>query len=143
MAKFKDLYSKVKNTAAYKTSGILMEVAYMIQAAMDHKGMAKTELANELGCSRAYLTKALRGDNNFSISSLSKMAKALDCELHVAMIPRVVYTEVIKSAEKFYAQMQEERINSLRHEVKKKVKQKEKVVSIQEWLNNESINLAA
>jgi transcriptional regulator with XRE-family HTH domain len=49
---------------------------------------AKAELARRLKTSRAYITKLLQGSANFTLESLVKVARALDCSVSVTMRPK-------------------------------------------------------
>ncbi|PYS47601.1 MAG: hypothetical protein DMF68_15600 [Acidobacteria bacterium] len=48
---------------------------------MKQKGASNVELARRLGKSRAYVTKVLQGSTNFTLESLVKIARALDCQI--------------------------------------------------------------
>jgi len=48
--------------------------------AMERAGISRTELARRLGTSPVYITKALRGDVNFTIKTMVRLALALDME---------------------------------------------------------------
>jgi transcriptional regulator with XRE-family HTH domain len=48
---------------------------------MDAEGVSQTDLAKKMGVSDAYVTKLMRGNNNFTIRTMVKIAMALNCEL--------------------------------------------------------------
>ncbi|MCY1368603.1 hypothetical protein D9M69_555980 [compost metagenome] len=50
---------------------------------MKIKGISNSNLAEKLDTSAAYITKALRGDTNFTIDSMVKLTSALGAKLHI------------------------------------------------------------
>jgi DNA-binding phage protein len=48
-------------------------------------GMSKADLAEKMGCSRAYMTKVLAGDTNMTIETMVKMATAVGLQLHIRL----------------------------------------------------------
>jgi transcriptional regulator with XRE-family HTH domain len=56
-----------------------------ILAVMEQRGISRSELARRLGASPAYVTKILRGDANFTLASLAKLAAALGAELEIGL----------------------------------------------------------
>lgn len=56
--------------------------------AMEQAGVSRAELARRLGTSQAYVTKVLRGNANFTIKTMVRLAAALDSELRVHFAPR-------------------------------------------------------
>lgn len=147
MARFKDIFSKLSNSPELMAARTQMDLALMLEAAMNAKSMTKADLAGELGCTRSYVTQALRGDKNFSILSLAKMATALDCELKVAVMPKEIYNELINRLSTLIKKHEAERIKLVQAEVDQVRKNPPKVVDLNKFRveceNNESIYLAA
>lgn len=56
--------------------------------AMERAGLSKAELARRLGTSNAYVTKVLRGNANFTLKTMARLAIALDSELRMRLAPR-------------------------------------------------------
>lgn len=50
---------------------------------MDEQGVSRAELARRLGTSRAYVTKLLGGNANFTLHTMTKVAMALGAAVHV------------------------------------------------------------
>lgn len=46
-------------------------------------GISRAELARRLGTSAAYVTKIFRGDVNFTVESMVRLARAVEARLHV------------------------------------------------------------
>lgn len=81
--RFTDLFRDVEKSDAYLIEGAKVEIAERIHLTMKQKNISRAELARSLGKSRAYVTKVLQGDTNFTIDSLVKIASALDCDLEL------------------------------------------------------------
>lgn len=80
---------------AYRTELAILEIAEEIDAAMTRSGLTRAELARRLGTSRAYVTKILRGNVNFTLDSLARITHALDGELRLHIAPRGTVTQWI------------------------------------------------
>ena len=46
---------------------------------MVEKNITKTDLAKKIGFSKAYITKVLRGEENFTVETMVKFSMALGC----------------------------------------------------------------
>lgn len=86
--RFADLFREMEQSDAYHIEGAKVEVAEQIYMAMKHQGVSNAELARRLGKSRAYVTKVLQGSTNFTLESLVKIARVLDCQLDLQFSPR-------------------------------------------------------
>jgi len=62
---------------------ITQGVNEQITKIMDRRSMTKSQLATAMGTSQPYISRISKGDVNFSLSSLLKIAEALDTELVV------------------------------------------------------------
>lgn len=65
---------EIKNRFAEAVEGILIET-----------GTNRKEFAEKLEVSTPYVTKVLRGDQNLSLKSMAKIARALDCKLDMSL----------------------------------------------------------
>jgi len=68
---------RAKARPEYDQETILIEVARRISDAMDEQHVSRADLARKLGVSPAYITKVLRGTENFSLQTLARIAFAL------------------------------------------------------------------
>lgn len=59
---------------------------------MARRGVSRSELARRLGTSKAYVTKLLGGDANFTLMTMVKLALALGAELRVHLAPAGTHT---------------------------------------------------
>jgi transcriptional regulator with XRE-family HTH domain len=63
----------------------MLELNEQIHDAMKAKGVSRSELADRLGTSRAFITKLLSGHENVTLKTLVRVANALDCSLEVSV----------------------------------------------------------
>lgn len=84
---FADLFERFEQTDAYHIDGAKVEISERIYVAMEEQGVSKAELARRLGKSRAYVTKILQGNVNFTIESLVRIARALDHKFDFQFVP--------------------------------------------------------
>jgi len=69
---------KAQTRPEYYQETILLEVARRISDAMKENGMTRAELARKLAVTPAYITKVLRGNENFSLQTLARIAFTLN-----------------------------------------------------------------
>ena len=79
---FADLLAKYEQDEDYQIDSLKVEIAEKIYLAMEKRGVSQAELARRLDKSRAYITKILQGNVNFTLETLAKISQALDCNLH-------------------------------------------------------------
>ena len=79
---------------AYRAEGASIRFTEDLVAFMKTSGLTRTALAEKIGSSPAYITKILRGDTNFTLDSMVKIATALGCELTISMKPLATATRV-------------------------------------------------
>ena len=83
----------------YHTEGAILEFTEDLVRTMKRKGVSRTQLANKLGKKPAYITKMLGGENNFTLATMVKVARALDMQLKVGLEETpVVRTRAINHA---------------------------------------------
>ena len=64
------------------------EIALAMLNKMDELKMSQTALAKQLGCSQQYVSKLLKGGENLSLETISKIEKALTHHYHSAFVWR-------------------------------------------------------
>lgn len=64
---------------------LIVEVTETISALLQEQQISRSELARKIGKSPAFITKLLRGDNNFTLRTLSDIFFALDRSTHLAL----------------------------------------------------------
>jgi transcriptional regulator with XRE-family HTH domain len=66
---------------------LILEVTESIANVMDEHGVSRAELAKRLGKSPAFVTKLLRGNNNFTLRTLSDVFFSLDYGARLTLGP--------------------------------------------------------
>ncbi len=56
-------------------------VAFAVLEVLDHRNMTQVELANKMGVSRQQISRILRGQENLTIETISKLQTALGVKL--------------------------------------------------------------
>jgi transcriptional regulator with XRE-family HTH domain len=87
--RLEELVSRLESSESYDIEAAKFDISEHIFSVMEGQRVSKAKLANRLGKSRAYITKILQGNANFTLESLVKIARALDCKLDLrhVMIP--------------------------------------------------------
>lgn len=80
---FKELFASAKKTDAYWVEKAILQFTMDLYAEMEKQRKSKSDLAALLGTSPAYITKVFRGNANFTIESMIKLTRALDCHLDI------------------------------------------------------------
>ena len=87
-----DRYRKVaeqyKDDPEYILEGLLIDINEQLVGEMERKKFTRTQLAKQLNCSNAYITKLLNGTENLTLKKLLEVALALGKELDIALKPR-------------------------------------------------------
>lgn len=68
--------------------GVLLDVTEAIVKRMIEQNVRRTDLAERLGTSRAYVTKLLDGQENMTLKTLVRVANALQMKVDTTFIPR-------------------------------------------------------
>ncbi|MEI6656781.1 MAG: helix-turn-helix transcriptional regulator, partial [Verrucomicrobiota bacterium] len=63
-----------RQSHAYRVEGASIRFTEDLVACMKASGLTRTALAGKIGSSPAYVTKILRGDTNFTLDSMVKIA---------------------------------------------------------------------
>ncbi len=64
---------------------LIIEVTEAIATLLEEQDVSRSELARRIGKSPAFVTKLLRGDNNFTLRTLSDVFTALEKSAHLAL----------------------------------------------------------
>jgi len=85
--RFANLFERFEQSESYHLDAAKLEISEQIYLAMEQQGVSKAELARRLGKSRAYITKVLQGSTNFTLESLIRIARALECRFNFEFTP--------------------------------------------------------
>ena len=85
---FAELFENAKERETYLTASIILEFTEGLHDLMQQNNISRKDLAKRLGTSPAYITKVLRGDINFTIDSMVKLAKAVGgtVQVHIGRV---------------------------------------------------------
>ncbi|MGM0412826.1 MAG: helix-turn-helix domain-containing protein [Pseudomonadota bacterium] len=81
MSDFKALFQESRSGDEHWMARATQEFTEDLHRLMQRRAISKAELARSLGSSPAYITKVLRGDANFTVRSMVRLARALDGRL--------------------------------------------------------------
>jgi transcriptional regulator with XRE-family HTH domain len=91
---FQDFVQKVKRSEAYDKEVARAEISDQISRLMVLQKISRAQLASRLGKSRAYVTKILQGNANFTIDSLVQIGRALGCRYTPVLLPTTLWEQV-------------------------------------------------
>ena len=101
---FAALYAKLEPTPAYQAEKLAVAFLAELNTFMQAHAVSNAELARRAGVSPAYITKVFRGPSNLSIETLTKLADALGCHVHLHLANNgadVRWFDVIQSPRSF------------------------------------------
>jgi transcriptional regulator with XRE-family HTH domain len=93
--RFDEWVAQVEASDVFVEDTAALRAAEEIFLAMERLDISRAELARRLGTSAAYVTKILRGNANFTLASLARLARALEGELKIHIAPSGVRTRWI------------------------------------------------
>ena len=85
--RFNKLLDQSKESTEFWTEKAIIEYTEEIVSQMALQNISRTELARRLGKNPAFVTKLLRGNNNFTFDTVSRIARALELEFVPHMKP--------------------------------------------------------
>lgn len=93
--KYIDFFKQTEESNEHWTEIAISDFTDEIFCLMEEKGINRTELADKIGSSSAYITKVLRGNVNFTLATMTKLARALGTvvRVHLAHKDAVVHWE--------------------------------------------------
>lgn len=81
--KLRNLKARVKARDGYWVEKLKLDFTKALSGQMRRKGLKKGDLAKKLDLSAPYMTKVMRGDENFTIETMVKLARAAGGQLHL------------------------------------------------------------
>jgi transcriptional regulator with XRE-family HTH domain len=85
---FDDLYHDAETHDDYWIAGVVQDFTEALFRRMESEEISRSELARRLETSPAYVTKILRGNGNFTIATMVRLARAVGMELKVELYPQ-------------------------------------------------------
>jgi transcriptional regulator with XRE-family HTH domain len=84
---FDALFAEAEKTDAYWISKAKFHFTEEMLAMMKMAEMSKSQLAEKLGAKPAFVTRLCSGTNNFTLETMVRIARALNCELRSHLQP--------------------------------------------------------
>jgi len=88
----REMFREAEKTLEYNLEGSIIDFTEDLCRLMEEKAVSRAELARRIGTSPAYVTKILRGNSNFTLSSMVRIAMALEAEVRIHLSPRGAMT---------------------------------------------------
>jgi transcriptional regulator with XRE-family HTH domain len=76
-----------RETHEYRAEGASIEFTNAMLTRMRQLNVSRSKLAAKIGVNPAYISKILRGDTNFSLETMVKIANALESEFRCQLKP--------------------------------------------------------
>lgn len=82
MKTFAEIYESVKDTLEYQVEELALAFTESVLLRMEELGdMNGAQLAERMNASKPYVSKLLNGKGNFTLETLVKLARALECRI--------------------------------------------------------------
>ena len=95
MERYNAFIARAQSSVDYWVDGPITEFIEDVWRLMEEQKVSRAELARRLGTSRAYVTKLLGGNANFTLQTMTKVAMALGSQVHVHVADRDALTRWI------------------------------------------------
>ncbi|HEV7668614.1 MAG TPA: helix-turn-helix transcriptional regulator [Thermoanaerobaculia bacterium] len=92
MDRWQRMVEEAEQSVDYWAEGAIVEFTEGLWARMEEEKVSRAELARRLGTSKAYVTKVLGGNANFTLHSLAKLALAVGARVRVSVEPIVPFS---------------------------------------------------
>ena len=86
--RFEREIARLRDDPAFQLDQLLLDLNAEMWAAMQSRDVSRSELAERLGTSRAYVTKLLDGHENMTLKTLVRVANAMEMTVDVRLTPR-------------------------------------------------------
>lgn len=95
LERYRHFLQEARKSVDFWVDGPITEFAEDIWRLMEEQKVSRAELARRLGTSRAYITKLLGGNANFTLHTMTKVAMALGSTVHVHVADQKAVTRWI------------------------------------------------
>jgi hypothetical protein len=96
---FEELFQRAEERTGYWVELAKLEFTEEMLARMKSLGTKKSQLATTLGAKPAFVTRLVSGHNNFTLETMVRVARALDCEFRCHLQPagtKACWIDVLK-----------------------------------------------
>lgn len=91
---FREKIESLKGHLEFRLEMLTLDLTAKICGRMEQKHINRTQLADRLQVSPAFVTKILNGTSNFTLRTMMSLADALECELSISLTPKEYPTTV-------------------------------------------------
>jgi transcriptional regulator with XRE-family HTH domain len=84
---FEEFFQRAEERPGYWVELAKLEFTEEVLARMKQRGISKGQLATLLGAKPAFVTRLVSGHNNFTLETMVRVARALDCEFRCQLQP--------------------------------------------------------
>jgi transcriptional regulator with XRE-family HTH domain len=84
---FAALFEAAERHDEYWTELAIIEFTEALSRWMEAKNVSQAELATAVGVSQPYISKVLKGNANFTLATMTKLAHALGARVRVQLVP--------------------------------------------------------
>lgn len=84
---FSELFKEARQHDDYWSEGLVIEFTEELARLMEERKISRSALAEKIGHSPAYVTKVLRGNANFTVATMAKLARAVGSEVRIHLAP--------------------------------------------------------
>jgi transcriptional regulator with XRE-family HTH domain len=95
LERYRKLLAEARTSVDYWVDGPITDFIEDVWRLMEEQKVSRAELARRLGTSRAYVTKLLGGNANFTMHTMTKVAMALGAAIHVHVADQKAITHWI------------------------------------------------
>ncbi len=83
LEKYRNFLESAKTSPDYWHEAAVLEFTLDLLRRMEEQDVSRAELARRMGTSRAYITRLLGGDANFTLMTMVKLSMAVGGALHI------------------------------------------------------------
>jgi transcriptional regulator with XRE-family HTH domain len=92
LEKYQRMFDEAWSSPEAWVDGPIVEFTEDLCRLMKEKNLSRADLAKRIGTSRAYVTKLLGGNANFTLATMVKLAFALDGTVHIHIADKQAVT---------------------------------------------------
>jgi transcriptional regulator with XRE-family HTH domain len=84
---FADIFAKAQDNPRFWEEMSILEFTESVAKRLESLNFTRMDLASKMEVSPAFITKLMCGNNNFTLRTMVKVARALNCELAIGLVP--------------------------------------------------------
>jgi Predicted transcriptional regulator with C-terminal CBS domains len=83
---FRKMVDQARQSTDYWAAGIALDFATGVDDLMKRKNLSRSELASRIGTSLPYISKVMRGDANFTLETMTRIARAVGATIELRVL---------------------------------------------------------